>query len=90
MEWIPRKYGFPKGEARGDPFHHVTPTGMSYLFYYTEHTHTNCKFQSCVGLVGTTKELVMTTKSVVEITKGLVVTRKGLAVIIKVLVVTTK
>ena len=36
------EYGLPKGDARenpssrGDPLHHVTPTGMSYLFHYTE------------------------------------------------------
>ena len=33
--------GFALGKAihLGDPFHHVTLTGMSYLYYFTEHAH---------------------------------------------------
>ena len=32
----PREDCFPWGQAIWDPFHHVTPTRMSYLFYYTK------------------------------------------------------
>ena len=39
MEWIPSGEWLPLGFALGakpsslgDPFHHVTPTGMSYLY----------------------------------------------------------
>ena len=44
MECLPREDGFPEGEARGktilprEIFHHGIPSGMLYLFYYTEQT----------------------------------------------------
>ena len=44
MECLPREDGFPEGEARGktiltrEIFYHGIPSGMLYLFYYTEQT----------------------------------------------------
>ena len=32
MEWILSGGWFPSGFALRDPFHHFTPTGMSYLY----------------------------------------------------------
>ena len=34
----PRAEPEGKPSSRGETFHHVTPTGMAYLFYHTEQT----------------------------------------------------
>ena len=35
---FPRAEPEGKPSSRGETFHHVTHTGMAYLFYYTEQT----------------------------------------------------